>query len=38
VKQVLKEFRVKPKPVGKPRQYVLSKEGTASDTVEEKWT
>lgn len=29
VKQVLKEFSVKPKPVGKPRQYVPSIGGTA---------
>ena len=29
VKQVLKEFSVKPKPVGKPRQYVPSEGGTA---------
>jgi hypothetical protein len=37
-KQVLKEFSVKPKSVGKPRQYVLGKEGTATGTVKGIWS
>lgn len=37
MKQVLKEFSVKPKPVGKPTQYVPSKGGTTK-TVKEKWS